>query len=91
VDRLDAEDQADPRDRVRDRPVERVRTSGRAFERLVDHLALLREDGCDRFFVQHIQAPSRRTLAARGERALRPPPEIVSEIGPVIGAHAGPG
>src|SRR3954449_12443296 len=36
-------------------PVERVRTSSRAFERLVAHLEQRRADGCDGFAVQHIQ------------------------------------
>jgi DegV family protein with EDD domain len=73
-------------------PVERVRTSGRAFERMVDHLASLREEGMDRFFIQHIQAfDQAERLAQRGEEIYGRPPEIVSEMGPVIGAHAGPG
>jgi DegV family protein with EDD domain len=73
-------------------PIERVRTWGRAFERLVDHLSALREDGNDRFFIQHIQAADQaEKLAARGEAIYGRPPEFVSEIGPVIGAHAGPG
>jgi DegV family protein with EDD domain len=73
-------------------PVERVRTSGRAFERMVDHLASLREEGMDRFFIQHIQAfEQAERLAQRGEEIYGRPPEIVSEMGPVIGAHAGPG
>jgi DegV family protein with EDD domain len=73
-------------------PVERVRTWGRAFERLVDHLGALREDGNDRFFVQHIQAAGQaEELARRGEEIYGRPPEFVSEMGPVIGAHAGPG
>jgi DegV family protein with EDD domain len=73
-------------------PVERVRTWGRAFERMVDHLSCLREDGSDRFFVQHIQALDQaEKLAQRGEAIYGRPPEFVSEMGPVIGAHAGPG
>lgn len=73
-------------------PIERVRTWGRAFERMVDHLSTLREDGNDRFFVQHIQAPDQaEKLAQRGEAIYGRPPEFVSEMGPVIGAHAGPG
>jgi DegV family protein with EDD domain len=73
-------------------PIERVRTWGRAFERLVDHLSALREDGNDRFFIQHIQAPEQaEKLAQRGEAIFGRPPEFVSEMGPVIGAHAGPG
>jgi DegV family protein with EDD domain len=73
-------------------PIERVRTWSRAFERMVDHLSSLREDGNDRFFVQHIQAPDQaEKLALRGEAIYGRPPEFVSEMGPVIGAHAGPG
>ena len=73
-------------------PVERVRTWGRAFERLVAHLEYLREQGNDRFFVQHIQAPDQaEKLARRGAAIYGRPPEFVSEMGPVIGAHAGPG
>ncbi len=73
-------------------PIERVRTWGRAFERMVDHLSSLREDGNDRFFIQHIQAADQaEKLAERGEAIYGRPPEFVSEMGPVIGAHAGPG
>ena len=73
-------------------PIERVRTWGRAFERMVDHLSSLREAGNDRFFVQHIRAPDQaEKLAQRGEAIYGRPPEFVSEMGPVIGAHAGPG
>ena len=73
-------------------PIERVRTWSRAFERMVDHLEMLREDGNDRFFVQHIQAPDQaEKLAQRGEAIYGRPPEFVSEMGPVIGTHAGPG
>jgi DegV family protein with EDD domain len=73
-------------------PVERVRTWGRAFERMVDHLQSLRDDGADRFFVQHIQAPDQaEKLARRGEAIYGRPPELMSEMGPVIGTHAGPG
>ena len=69
-----------------------MRTWGRAFERMVDHLSALREEGKDRFFVQHIQAIDQaEKLAPRGEAIYGRPPEFISEIGPVIGAHAGPG
>ena len=57
-------------------PIERVRTWGRAFERMVDHLSSLRQDGNDRFFIQHIQAPDEaaraRPSAARRSTAARP-------------------
>ena len=73
-------------------PIERVRTAGRAFERMVDHLRDQRESGADVFFVQHIQAHDvAARLADRGREIYGRPPEFVSEIGPVIGAHVGPG
>jgi fatty acid-binding protein DegV len=73
-------------------PVERVRTSGRAFERLVAHLEHRREDGCDAFAVQHVQALAEaERMAERGREIYGRDPEMVSEIGPVIGTHTGPG
>jgi DegV family protein with EDD domain len=73
-------------------PIERVRTAGRAFERMVDHLTGLRSAGADVFFVQHIQAHDvAERLAERGAEIYGRGPEFVSEIGPVIGAHVGPG
>jgi DegV family protein with EDD domain len=73
-------------------PIERVRTAGRAFERMVEHLEALRDGGADMFFVQHIQAHGvAERLAERGGEIYGRPPEFVSEIGPVIGAHVGPG
>jgi len=38
-------------------PVERVRTAGRAFDRLIEYLQARRDEGCDTFFIQHIHAP----------------------------------
>jgi fatty acid kinase fatty acid binding subunit len=73
-------------------PVERVRTSKRAFERMVDLLRLCKEDGADGWMVQHIQAPNdAERLAGAGAEILGSRPIIVSEIGPVIGTHVGPG
>jgi DegV family protein with EDD domain len=73
-------------------PVERVRTSKRAFERLLELLASCRQAGIDAWMVQHIQAPREaRELAARGTEILGCEPRTVSEIGPVIGTHVGPG
>jgi DegV family protein with EDD domain len=73
-------------------PIERVRTAGRAFERMVEHLQTLHDGGADIFFVQHIQAHDvAERLAGRGAEIYGRPPEFVSEIGPVIGAHVGPG
>jgi DegV family protein with EDD domain len=73
-------------------PIERVRTSGRAFDRMVDYLRARHADGADGWVVQHIQAPD---VAARlidiGRELFGSEPVFVSEIGPVIGAHVGPG
>ena len=73
-------------------PIERVRTSRRAFDRLVELLADLAQNGADGWMVQHIQAPEQaEELAARGRSIFGNEPVAVSEIGPVIGAHVGPG
>ncbi len=73
-------------------PVERVRTSNRAVERLIELLRERKADGCDRFVIQHIQDPERAAkLVDAGREIYDSEPLFVSEIGPVIGAHAGPG
>ncbi len=73
-------------------PVERVRTSRRAFERMVELLRSRAQDGADAWMVQHIQAPREaKELAARGTEIFGGPPRVISEIGPVIGTHVGPG
>ena len=44
------------------------------------------------FVIQHIQAPDVvARLAERGAEIYGRPPEFISEIGPVIGTHVGPG
>jgi DegV family protein with EDD domain len=73
-------------------PVERVRTARRAFERMVDFLRTRAQDGADGWMVQHIRAPSEaHELARRGTEIFGHPPLVISEIGPVIGTHVGPG
>ena len=73
-------------------PIERVRTSRRAFERMVELLQTLRDDGRDAWMVQHIQAPDEaEELVARGIEIFGFGPTAASEIGPVIGTHVGPG
>jgi fatty acid kinase fatty acid binding subunit len=73
-------------------PIERVRTSKRAFERLVGLLEDCRERGRDAWVVQHIQAPDQaKELVRRGREIFDSEPTFVSEIGPVIGTHVGPG
>jgi DegV family protein with EDD domain len=73
-------------------PVERVRTQGRAIDRLVRELQEQRDAGADVFFIQHVQAPElAERIAARGREIYGREPEFVSELGPVIGTHTGPG
>ncbi|MEA2249809.1 MAG: fatty acid kinase fatty acid binding subunit [Solirubrobacteraceae bacterium] len=73
-------------------PVERVRTSGRAFERMVEYLRSQAVAGSDGWVVQHIQAPDvAARLVERGREIFGSEPLFVSEVGPVIGAHVGPG
>ncbi len=72
--------------------VERVRTSRRAFERLVTLIEQLKADGADGWVVQHTQIPDRaEALAERGREIFGADPVWISEIGPVIGTHIGPG
>ncbi|HEY1592516.1 MAG TPA: DegV family protein [Solirubrobacteraceae bacterium] len=73
-------------------PIERVRTSRRAFERMVDLLRARASDGADGWMVQHIRAPAEaEQLRDRGKEIFGSDPVTFSEIGPVIGAHVGPG
>ena len=73
-------------------PIERVRTRRRAFERMVDYGRQRHEAGADGWVVQHVQDPE---TAERLVEACRPifgsDPVFTSEVGPVIGAHVGPG
>ena len=73
-------------------PIERVRTSKRAFERMVDYGRKRHEAGADGWVVQHVQAPDEAAaLVARCREVFGCEPAFVSEIGPVIGTHVGPG
>ena len=73
-------------------PVERVRTRRRAFERLVEYARQRRDDGADAWVVQHIHdAESAARLVEQCHELFETEPVFVSEIGPVIGAHIGPG
>ena len=72
--------------------VERVRTAGRAFERMIEYLDSCRAEGADAWIIQHIQAPEQaERLVAHGRRTFGSEPLFVSEVGPVIGAYTGPG
>src|ERR687897_527523 len=73
-------------------PIERVRTRRRAFERLVEYARERRADGADGWVVQHIQGPeTARHLVEECRQIFEDEPVFVSEVGPVLGAHTGPG
>jgi DegV family protein with EDD domain len=73
-------------------PVERVRTRSRSLERLRGYARQLHESGADAWVVQHIQDPeTAEALAADCREIFGGKPAFISEIGPVIGAHVGPG
>jgi fatty acid kinase fatty acid binding subunit len=73
-------------------PVERVRTSARMFERMLDYARQRHESGADGWAVQHINAPEMADRLVESCREIfGRDPVIVSEIGPVLSAHTGPG
>jgi DegV family protein with EDD domain len=73
-------------------PVERVRTAGRAFERMVEYARELSDSGSDGWVVQHIQAPEQaERLIDRCREIFDSEPLFTSEVGPVIGTYTGPG
>jgi fatty acid kinase fatty acid binding subunit len=73
-------------------PVERVRTAGRAFERMVQYMHELHDSGADGWVVQHIQATDQaQRLIDHGRELYGSEPAFVSEVGPVIGTYTGPG
>jgi DegV family protein with EDD domain len=73
-------------------PVERVRTAGRAFERMVAYARELDEAGADGWVVQHIQAEDQaQRLIERCREIFDSEPLFTSEVGPVIGTYTGPG
>ncbi len=73
-------------------PIERVRTSKRAFERMVHFAEQLHEDGADAWVVQHIHSPEEgERLTARGREVFGCEPIFVSEVGAVLATHTGPG
>jgi DegV family protein with EDD domain len=73
-------------------PIERVRTGAKAMRRLLEYMEQLHADGGDGWVVQHVQAPdeAQQLVDATREMTGRDP-VFVSEVGPVIGAHVGPG
>jgi len=73
-------------------PVERVRTRSRSMERLRDYARQRHEAGADAWVIQHIRdQETADTLAEDCRKIFGCEPVFISEIGPVLGAHVGPG
>lgn len=73
-------------------PVERVRTRARSIERLRDYARQRHESGADAWVLQHIGSPdAAEELAADCQEIFGCEPIFISEVGAVLGAHAGPG
>jgi fatty acid kinase fatty acid binding subunit len=73
-------------------PVERVRTRARSLDRLRGYARQRHEDGADGWVVQYIQ--DKETADALIEDCYEIygcEPAFISEVGPVLGAHVGPG
>lgn len=73
-------------------PIERVRTRKRALQRMISFAGERKKAGATAWVVQHIQDPEAAQKLADGCREIfGNDPVFISEIGPVIGAHVGPG
>ncbi len=74
-------------------PLEKVRTATKAIARLVDLTAAAAGDGPVDVAVHHLEAQPRADQVARALRASigRLGELYIAELGPVIGAHLGPG
>ncbi|OBI45161.1 DegV family protein [Mycobacterium colombiense] len=72
--------------------VERVRTRRRGIDRLVELMRQHRAAGADRWFLQQAYAhDDAKQLAERLAELLGTEPEFISEVGPVVATHVGPG
>lgn len=73
-------------------PIDKVRTTSRAHQRLIDFATERAARGPQTWCVQHVDWPDQ---AAEMVERCRPifgcEPAFVTEIGPVLGAHSGPG
>jgi DegV family protein with EDD domain len=73
-------------------PIERVRTRARSIERLRDYARKRHESGADAWVVQYIRdKEAADALIDDCREIFGCEPVFVSEVGPVIGAHVGPG
>ncbi|MGI8633199.1 MAG: DegV family protein [Solirubrobacterales bacterium] len=72
--------------------VDKVRTRRRVYDRLLEYARTVHEQGSDAWLLQHIQDPETiERLRADCTEIFGRPPVLVSEIGPVLGSHSGPG
>lgn len=80
-------------DQGRIAPLEKVRTASRALARLVDLAVVAAGDAPVDLAVQHLDADRRAADVAGRLRERVPQARVVliAEVGPVIGAHVGPG
>jgi DegV family protein with EDD domain len=73
-------------------PIERVRTRARSIERLRGYARQRHESGLDAWVIQHIQDLETAEALAEDCREIFGCESVyIDEIGPVIGAHVGPG
>jgi len=74
------------------KPIGRVRTRRRGFERMVTYLEELRDRGATDWVVQHAQGhEDAERLVAAGTEILGFDPLFCTQVGPVLGAHLGSG
>jgi DegV family protein with EDD domain len=73
-------------------PIERVRTRSRSLERLRGYMRQRHESGADAWVVQYIQDKETADVMVEDcYEIFGCEPAFVSEVGPVLGAHVGPG
>lgn len=73
-------------------PVERVRTRARSLERLRGYMRQRHESGADGWVVQYIQDKETADVMIEDcYEIFGCEPAFISEVGPVLGAHVGPG
>lgn len=73
-------------------PIEKVRTTARAHQSLVDFASARAALGPQAWCVQHVDIPDQAaTMVERCRPIFGSEPSFVTEIGPVLGAHSGPG
>ena len=74
------------------KPIGRVRTRRRGFERMVTYLEELRDRGATDWVVQHAQGyDDAERLVAKGKELLGFEPLFCTQVGPVLGTHLGSG